>query len=137
MIQIKMNQHQTPYIWITFFLWIIGSIPSYSNIFHKNNPPSYSYTPVCSARTGGCDASSLPHGKYPRRARHLLADRPARTCPHGQVYALWSRRTSSEGTGGCHQLGACGEGTRAAGRPMPLWRTSADGAHWACRSRRE
>ena len=41
-----MNQHQIPYIWITFFLWIIGSIPSYSNIFHKNNPTSYSYTLV-------------------------------------------------------------------------------------------
>lgn len=48
-----MNQHQTPYIWITFFLWIIGSIPSYSNIFHKNNPPSHSYTSVVAMVGGG------------------------------------------------------------------------------------
>ena len=52
MIQIRTNQYQILLFLITLFLYMIGSTPSYSASYHKNNPTPYSYTSVV-AMTGG------------------------------------------------------------------------------------
>ena len=53
MIQIRTNQYQILLFLITLFLYMIGSTPSYSASYHKNNPTPYSYTSVVAMVGGG------------------------------------------------------------------------------------